>query len=171
MLIAMVSSTAMYVACSLLTSRQPFNLDQLLHRGRYAGDDATLEQQSAGRKKPRTLMQLFGIDEDFSRLDKALYLFVTGWSFVWSGLFILGTILDSAFGFTVDTWIPFWRFYVLLAVVLGVVSTVWFSIGGCVDLVDLLKRLKTVSRSSMDDGSVLDDQKTTAFDSQPTQRH
>jgi Na+/proline symporter len=168
MLIAMICSTTMYVVFSLSTGRQPFNLDQLLHRGRYAGEDATLEQQSSGGTRRRTLMQLFGIDNDFSQVDKVLYLFVTGWSFVWSGLFILGTILNSALGFTVDTWIPFWRFYVLLAVVLGVVSTVWFSIGGCVDLVDLLKRLKTVTRSSVDDGSVLDHSNSGAADAPST---
>jgi Na+/proline symporter len=157
MLVAMVSSAAMYVLFSLLTSRKRFNLDQLLHRGRYAGEDATLEQlQSSGQRKRRTLIQMLGIDSDFSRIDTILYLFVTGWSVVWSGVFILGSILNSWLNLTVDAWIPFWRFYVLLAVGLGVITTTWFSIGGCVDLVDLLRRLKTVTRSNVDDGTVID---------------
>jgi SSS family solute:Na+ symporter len=158
MLIAMVTSALLYVIVSLLEGKEPFNMDRLLHRGRYAREDATKEQLEGGTRslKRRSLSELIGITEDFSRVDKILYTFVTSWSFVWSAVFVVGLLLNAIFDLDVNDWIPFWKFYVLLAVGLGIVTTLWFTIGGFVDLADLLRRLKTINRNVLDDGSVVD---------------
>lgn len=155
MLVALVLSTLLYVIVSLITCREPHNMDKLLHRGEYAGEDATETAKQVGeKKKHRTLSQLIGIDSDFSTLDKILYVFVTSWSFVMSAIFIIGFILHKTGAVGLDHWKGFWHGYVLVAVALGIITTVWFSIGGCVDLKDLLHRLRTQRLDKKDDGSV-----------------
>jgi Na+/proline symporter len=155
MLVALVISTILYIIVSLITCREPHNMDKLLHRGEYAGEDSTEKAKHSGDKKQkRTLLQMIGIDADFSFLDKILYIFVTSWSFIMSAIFIVGIILNKSGVLTLDNWTNFWHGYVIVAVSLGIITTVWFSIGGFVDLADLLKRLKHRSLDETDDGSV-----------------
>lgn len=155
MLIALILSTLLYVIVSLITCKQPHSMDKLLHRGAYASEDATEKAKHSGeKKKRRTLGQMIGIDADFSGLDKILYVFVTSWSFVMSAIFIIGLILHKTGAVGLDHWKNFWHGYVLVAVSLGIITTIWFSIGGCVDLKDLLTRLKNQRIDEHDDGSV-----------------
>ncbi len=154
MLIALVTSTALYVVVSLITCREPHNMDKLLHRGKYAGEDSTEKAKEAGAKKKRTLLNMIGIDKDFSFLDKVLYIFVTSWSFIMSAIFVIGLLLHKSGALDLGHWRTFWRGYVLVAVGLGIITTIWFTIGGCVDLLDLLKRLKGHRADAHDDGSV-----------------
>jgi hypothetical protein len=74
MLVALVLSTVLYIIVSLITCREPHNMDKLLHRGEYAGEDSTEKAKQVGEKKKRTLLQLIGIDSDLSFLDKVLYM-------------------------------------------------------------------------------------------------
>ena len=158
MLFSMILSTMLYVAVSLITGwKQPaFDLDRLLHRGRYATADATVTARAPDRRTPFSFARLIGINADFSRLDKVLYTFVTLWSFLWGGVFLLGAILHYTGAVSLSGWIRFWHGYVLLAAALGVLTTVWFTIGGLVDLRDLLRRLTIQQRHEHDDGSVVD---------------
>ena len=155
MLVALLLSTILYIIVSLFTCREPHNMDKLLHRGEYAAEDSTEKAKHSGEKKQkRTLLQMIGIDADFSFLDKILYIFVTSWSFIMSAIFIVGIILNKSGVLTMDHWTSFWHGYVIVAVSLGIITTVWFSIGGFVDLADLLKRLKHQNLDEHDDGSV-----------------
>lgn len=154
MLIAMVASTLLYVIVSLLTCKQPHNMDKLLHRGEYATEDATELAKNAKKRRHRSLGQIIGLDADFSLLDKILYIFVTSWSFVMSAVFIIGLILHKTGRIGLDQWKSFWHGYVIVAVCLGILTTIWFSIGGFVDLADLLRRLKHHEIDTHDDGTV-----------------
>jgi Na+/proline symporter len=154
MLVAMLASTSLYVVVSLVTCRKPFNMDRLLHRGEYATEDSTEKARQVEKKKRRTLAELIGIDKDFSFLDKILYTFVSSWSFIVSGVFLIGLALNKTGVVKLDHWKAFWHLYVLLSVGLGIITTIWFTIGGCVDLADLLRRLKHRTRDEHDDGSV-----------------
>ena len=115
---------------------------------------AARAKRSGEKKQRRTLLQLIGIDADFSFLDKILYIFVTSWSFVMSAIFIIGLVLHKSGKMNLESWTSFWHGYVIVAVALGIITTIWFSIGGFVDLADLLKRLKHQSLDEHDDGSV-----------------
>ncbi len=154
MLIALVTSTALYVIVSLITCREPHNMDKLLHRGKYAGEDSTEKAKETGTGEKRTLLSMIGINKDFSFLDKILYIFVTSWSFIMSAIFVIGLLLHKSGALDIDNWRTFWHIYVLVAVGLGIITTIWFTIGGCVDLLDLLKRLKKNRSDVHDDGSV-----------------
>ncbi len=155
MLVALVLSTLLYVIVSLITCREPHNMDKLLHRGEYAMDDSTEKAKQIGEgKQKRTFLQMIGIDDDFSLLDKILYIFVTSWSFVMSAVFIIGLILHKSGRISLEGWTTFWHGYVIVAVSLGIITTIWFSIGGFVDLADLIRRLKNQRIDEQDDGSV-----------------
>ncbi len=71
-----------------------------------------------------------------------------------SAIFIIGLILHKSGAVGLDHWKSFWHGYVLVAVSLGIITTIWFSIGGCVDLKDLLNRLRNQKVDEHDDGSV-----------------
>lgn len=154
MLIAMGTSTILYVIVSLITCRTPHNMDKLLHRGEYATDDATATAKDTTKRKRRTLMELIGIDKNFSFFDKILYIFVTGWSAVIAIVFLVGFVLNKSGKMGIEQWQSFWHTYILVAVGLGIVTAIWFSIGGCIDLVDLLRRLKNQTSDDADDGRV-----------------
>ncbi|MBP7275507.1 MAG: hypothetical protein KBA51_04810 [Kiritimatiellae bacterium] len=157
MLFSMVLSTVLYIVVSLITGRgRTFDLDRLLHRGRYAAADSTVTARKGQQKRAFSFARLIGMDDDFSRLDRILYTFVTLWSFFWGGLFLLGAVFHYTGLLTLPHWIRFWHFYVLLAAGLGVVTTIWFTVGGLVDLKDLLHRLRTMERHEKDDGSVVE---------------
>ncbi len=157
MLFSMLLSTALYIVVSLVAGRgRTFDLDRLLHRGRYAQEDTTLAARRTSPRPPFSFTRLIGIDQDFSGLDKILYTFVTLWSFLWGGIFLVGAALHYTKLITLPGWVRFWHFYILMAAVLGVITTIWFTVGGLVDLRDLLRRLKTQQRHEKDDGSVID---------------
>ncbi len=161
MLFSMLLSTFLYVVVSLATGRgRRYNLDRLLHRGEYATVDSTKlarEGTTGGGvlKRGFSFKRLIGIDKDFSFLDTILYSFVTLWTFFWGGLFLLGALAHYTGLIELPGWMRFWHIYVIAAAVLGLVTTIWFTIGGLVDLKDLLHRLKTTERHELDDGSVV----------------
>jgi SSS family solute:Na+ symporter len=142
--IAMVSAIVVYVAVSLLTCRQDFDLDRMLHR-----------HAAAPVRQRWTLGALLGFDEHFTRGDK----FVSGGLFVW-GMFwfavcIGGTIWNLASPWPVSWWARYWRVTaVLVPLVIGSVTAVWFTWGGVRDLRRLFRSLRTVQRDARDDGTV-----------------
>ncbi len=71
-----------------------------------------------------------------------------------SAIFLVGMVLHKTGSIGLEHWKSFWHGYVLVAVVLGIITTVWFSIGGCVDLADLLRRLNNQRIDDHDDGTV-----------------
>jgi SSS family solute:Na+ symporter len=155
MLYAMLITALLYLAVSLLTCRKKFNLDSIHHHGEYAV--AADQVKPAQDQQPvRGLGALFGMGKDFSFTDKIVYSSITGWSVLWGILFIGGCIYNYFINSDVDesTWGKFWHFYVWLSVVLGVITTIWFTIGGLVDLKDLFRRLGTMDRDESDDGTV-----------------
>ncbi|AQT68160.1 putative transporter [Anaerohalosphaera lusitana] len=152
MLYAMVSTAILYTVVSLLTMKKKFNLDKLLHRGKYA----LAEDETQVTDEPvKGLGTLIGMGKDFDLKDKIVYSSITGWSVVWGIVFIAGWIHNAnTEGFSESTWGKFWQFYVWLSVVLGVITTVWFTIGGIKDAKDLFRTLETKVRNDADDGSV-----------------
>ena len=59
--------------------------------------------------------------------------------------------------FSLKIWGDYWYIYaIILPFVIGIITTTWFTWGGIRDLRRLFRNLRTVKRSHLDDGMVVD---------------
>jgi len=148
--IAMVSSTAVYIVVSLLSRGQPFDMDRLLHRGvhRLAGEEPQLGAE------PQRGWKVLGMGREFTPGDRALYIATYCWTALWVVVFVAGTAYNLTHEVTDQSWLRFWRGYLLLGTAIAVVVTIWLGLGGIRDARDMLRRLATMKRDFRDDGTV-----------------
>jgi len=170
--IAIVSAVTLYVTFSLLTTRGDFDMDKLLHRGKYALDSAKKDKLAI--RPPRTWKSFLGIDDQMTRGDRIIAYSVFIWSMFWFTCWIVITIwngvpyLAEKTGYTQlhlwnmwpKHWWANWFFFqnIQIAIVVGIVTTVWFTWGGTRDLIRLFKALKNAHANTLDDGRVIDHQ-------------
>ena len=147
-LIASLSSITVYVTLSLLTCRENFNMDKMLHRGQYALPG---EHQKAPNPHP---LRWLGINDEFTRGDKIIYFAKICWTTFWFTAFITGTVISVVWGIPTAIWAQWWHFTVILGVTVGVITIVWFLWGGIRDMFGLLATLRTLKRDPKDDGTV-----------------
>jgi SSS family solute:Na+ symporter len=141
-LIASISAIVAYVVASLLTCRQPFDMDRLLHRGEHAAESQPVR------------WKWLGITSEFTRGDRFIYAAKIGWTGFWVLAFIIGTVATLTVGLSNDTWSKWWLFQIVLGAVVGVITIVWFLIGGMKDLKDLMRTLRSATRDESDNGTV-----------------
>ena len=147
-IIAMV----VYALVSLLKNEEPFNMDKMLHRGEYAiNDDKNVTSEQAPVKGFRALI---GMNKDFSRSDRIIYIFSVSWTLMLAGIFLIGTIYSMMVKVPDVAWLTFWKIYVGVFLVMGTGISIWFSIGGARDLIRMFKRLANLQRNEADDGMV-----------------
>ncbi|MDP0494825.1 MAG: sodium:solute symporter family protein [Verrucomicrobiota bacterium JB024] len=151
-MIAYICSLTCFVVVSQVTCKQPFNLEKMLHRGQYALSDSRQKGDGRGRSGP--LAKLFGFTEEFTRGDRAIYRLKVGWTGFWFVCFIVGTIWGLTVGIPDNLWGHWWLFTTVLGGVVGLITVLWFLIGGIRDLIDLFRTLSQARRDSADDGSV-----------------
>jgi hypothetical protein len=162
--LGMIVSLGLYIGISLLTSRggKAFNMDRMLHRGIYQREERHHEAVAEEEEKRWTfrwfLGQMLGIDDQYTRGDRALAWSVFIYSFVWGFLLsVVGVVLWNL----IDPWgndgWSFWFFLnnFLIAGAIGVVSTIWFTIGGTMDLRRLFRDLAAKQTNVLDDGRVI----------------
>ncbi|MDD5706323.1 MAG: hypothetical protein PHR35_10375 [Kiritimatiellae bacterium] len=149
--IAMVTALAAYVIVSLL-GRRVFNMDEMLHRGKYA----IAADQSKGEVevRPRGLRALVGITPEFTKTDKLLYHLTLWWSLFWMAVFFVLLAINLVKPCGDLFWFRYWRFTVLLNMCLGIITVIWFTFGGIADVRDILRTLKNMKRNVADDGRV-----------------
>lgn len=152
-----------FIVVSLLTSREPYDLDRMLHRGKYAlaDEDAPVRPVVVGGR--RTLSSLIGINEYYTRGDKILHLFTFYWG-LWpnvAGIVIIvwNLILHHRTGhYWPDSW--WWGWWAVTGLFIpllgGVITTVWFTWGTTRDLIRLFRVLPTMAVNDADDGMVRD---------------
>ncbi len=158
-LVASVAAVTAYIAGSLLTCREPFNMDKLLHRGQYAiagdvavGDVAVGDEAGAGN--PNARWKWLGITDEFTRGDRWIFGLKIGWTTFWVVAFVIGTVAALTVGISDHAWTNWWLFTVIVGAVVGVITIVWFLIGGMKDLVALLRTLRKQERDETDNGVV-----------------
>ena len=157
-LLTMLVATSAYVLVSLLTCRERFNLDRMLHRGAYVRLEDRLRAPQAAEAAPHNWKHLLlGFDDEFTRADKLLSLSVFAYSMalfaIW-GVVVLWNVL--IWRFTPAAWASyFWVMNVGLALLIGTVTSAWFTIGGTRDLRELFRRLESLRRNVLDDGRVI----------------
>ncbi len=145
----------LYVVVSKLTCKTPFNLDRMLHRGKYNldGENKAVEPWSV----KTVFKKIIGITPEFSTGDK-----ITAWSlFIYSFIY---HFLFTFIGVLVWNWITPWQmewwgwyFFVVQLLVPGIVAFICvfvFGIGGFIDFIALFRDLKKRTVNDLDNGQV-----------------
>ena len=155
--VAVLVAVSLYIAVSLLTHKEDFNMDRLLHRGAYALTPEPSGQTVAAPKRQVWLSRLIGIDENFTRGDKWIAGVLLGWSLLLFGTFVIGSAWNYFSPWPPAVWASFWHlvgigFPILFAVIIGV----WFTWGGILDMRRFFARLEAQQINDLDDGTVRD---------------
>ena len=152
---AMVMAILGYVIVSLLTCKEPCNMDRLLHRGKYHREGKVVEREKLTFRT--ALNKAIGINSQYTRGDRILARSVFFYSFVW----MFGSFLAIVIWNKISPWPKAWWgtwYFISTVVVTGTVaaiSTVWFTIGGTRDLFRMFAALKAKETNILDDGRVV----------------
>jgi Na+/proline symporter len=153
--LAMMFGVGAYIIGSLLTYRKPFNLDRMLHRGKYNNGES--RENTSPWTWSNVYSKLIGIGDEYTTGDKIIAWSVFGYSIVcqfliaFAGVFIWNAISP----WPVEWWS--WYFFITVIVtgiIVGSISTVWFMIGGIIDIRRLFKDLAKRVDNPLDDGWV-----------------
>lgn len=153
---AMLIGIAAYVIGSLVTYRQPYNLDRMLHRGDYS-IDGKKPIKSAWTLR-NTVGKLIGITPEYTRGDRIIAWSVFGYAFVYKlgFCFIAVLIWNMISPWPLQGWSTyFFTTSLVVTAIVGIVSTVWFMAGGIIDTRRLFKDLKNRVDNPLDDGRVV----------------
>ncbi len=153
--IGMGTSSLIYVVISLLDKRPAFNLDKLLHRGKYVIEEETKVIDAA----PQRGWKIFGMGKEFTKFDKLIYIANYIWTGGWTLVFIVGTTYNLMYDVSDEAWLSFWKIYLIIHIVVAVIAIIWFTIGGFKDLKEMLSSLKTRVRDDSDDGFITTEEK------------
>ena len=149
MFIASLASILAYIIVSVAGGASIFDMDRLLHRGKYS------EILSIPQNKPSWIQRLgLSIDADFTYGDKIIYFVTIAWTMMWFLIFVAGTIYNIFVPVKADSWVAFWKFYIYINLVLAIVTTVWFTIGGISNIKQMYRDLKYRAVDHTDDGTV-----------------
>ena len=148
--ISMGGAFLVFVVVSLLTGREAFDMDRLLHRGRWRIEADHLRDAAVPARGWRVL----GMGKEFSRGDRAIYISTYVMTGVWFTVFVAGTTYGLTHTVQDATWVRFWKFYVVYQIAMSAVVIVWFTIGGVFDLRRMMGRLGRMDRDVGDDGVV-----------------
>ena len=153
---AMASAITVYIVISVLTCKENFNLDKMLHRGKYK-----IKSDVAEGNKPARKLKIFGITDEFTAKDKFIYFITIAWSMGWMSIFLIGTTYAIVTGRTTTIgWARFWQIKFWIFVIASVTVTVWLIIGGIQNMVAMFKDLAVLKRNDLDDGRVPDHHKS-----------
>ena len=157
MFIAMAAGILAYIAGSLLTYTQPYNLERMLHRGQYNIDGEKPAETKWSWHWKVILDKLIGITPEFTFGDKVLTWSVFLYTFVFQiGICFVAVLVWNLF----SPWpIQWWSHYfyinsLVISAIIGIISTVWFLIGGIIDTKRLIKDLEARVDNPLDDGRV-----------------
>ena len=148
--IAMGISSVIYILVSLLGKKTDFDMDKMLHRGKYEIKEETV----VVNKVPLKGLKILGMGKEFTKGDKIIYLSAYGWTFIWVVVFIIGTIFNLSGDVPDSSWMSFWKTFVIINLSVSFFIITWFTIGGIKDFKEMLNRLKTTVRDHNDDGTV-----------------
>ncbi|MDD2478955.1 MAG: hypothetical protein PHS31_03590 [Victivallaceae bacterium] len=152
----MVITLFLYIVVSWMTCRTPFNLDRMLHRGKYNINGEDAPQQVAWSFRT-VVSKLIGITSEYSKGDRFIAWFFFVYSFIYKFIIIfLLVIIWNAFSPWPLEWWGHYFFIVTLIIpgVLAFITVFWFGIGGVLDLFNLFRDLEARIVNPLDDGRV-----------------
>jgi SSS family solute:Na+ symporter len=152
--VAMMASCAGYVVMSLAGGVRRFDLERMLHRGRWRVEgDASLDEA------PRTLLEKLGFDRQYRGWDRFVAALTLSWPLAFTALFVIGTpwLLwrqSSGRPVTDVQWSGWWQGWSWFILAASTAVTVWFTVGGLRDFLRLRRDLRSFRPDESDDGSV-----------------
>jgi SSS family solute:Na+ symporter len=149
--IAMISGALIYFIVSLITSREPYNMDKMLHRGKYAivGETNVVEEAEAVKG-----WKVMGATKEFTKSDKGILIATYTWTAAWTIVFIIGTIYNLTTEVKNEAWMSFWKIYTWIYLITSIIVTIWFTIGGLKNLKEMIHALRTMVRDHKDSGYI-----------------
>ena len=154
--IAMVVSMAVFLIVSWLTCKEPFNLDRMLHRGKYAVDG---ESKPAAFKwsVKNVFLKLLGITPEYNKSDKVIAWCIFSYSIIYQ--FFISVIVVLIWNIFYTWPVEWWGYYFLITflvipAICAAVTTVWFGIGATRDMFRLFKDLENRVDNPLDNGMV-----------------
>lgn len=152
--LTMLGALTLYVVVSLLTCREPFNLERMLHRGIYAR-----EPQAGGKPagpRVRGWRVLLGITPEYTRGDRVLAWSVFLYTMLQFVLFVFVAVTNLVSRWPKEYFYLYWKYVtVAQSLLVGLVSTIWFTWGGARGLWRLFRQLDAIQRDVLDDGRVV----------------
>ena len=148
-------SLVIYLVVSKLTCKEPFNLDRMLHRGKYNLDK--IDQRKMVWSIRTVFSKLVGITPEYSFWDRVVAYSIFVYSIIYR---FLGTFLIIVIWNLFQKWpSSWWSNYFLVTSLLvpgciTVIVTFWFGIGSVIDMRQLFRDLKTRKINFLDDGRV-----------------
>jgi SSS family solute:Na+ symporter len=152
--LAMAASSLVYVLVSLVTGRRKaFDMDRMLHRGAYL----VKEEYTVVEAVPVKGWKVLGMGREFTRFDKVIYVATYAWTASWVAVFVAGTVLNLTHEVSTAAWLGFWKTYTLIMLAVSIVVIVWFSVGGLINLKEMIATLKVMKRDHSDHGFIARD--------------
>jgi Na+/proline symporter len=153
--ITMLITLVLYCLVSLLTMKEPFNLERMLHRGVYNLDGDKKERLEWSFRT--VFSKLLGITKEYTFGDKVIAWSFFFYSFIFNFIisFVVVIIWNAISPWPIEWWGRY--FFVVYLVVPGAmafISTFWFGIGGIIDLIRLFRDLEKREDNRLDNGRV-----------------
>ena len=145
-----VICVSLYIIVSLITHKEDFNMDRMLHKGKYEIEG----EEVASYSEANTVWEKLGISSDFERFDYVIAALTVAWPIVWIIIFVVLSLIQK--NLSDGWWFEYWYYWTWGIFALCIIFTVWFMIGGFFDIKNLYKHLKTFKASKLDDGRVVD---------------
>ncbi len=147
--VAIAAAATTYVAVSLLTCREPFDLDRLLHRGAYAVAEDQVDEHVRS-----SWLEKLGFTREFSGRDQWVTWITISWPLVWTLIFLVVTAYNLTTEVPAESWLSFWHGWTWFVLLTGSAIMVWFGIGGFRDLREMFRLLRERRADEHDDGRV-----------------
>ena len=154
-LLAMLVSLFVYLVVSRLTCKEPFNLDRMLHRGKYATEGAISIKTRWSFKSLGSKM--IGITPEYTRGDKVVAWSVFSYSFLYGfcGMFLLVVIWNVFSPWPASWWSQYFLIkFLLIPGIAALITSIWFTIGGVRDMIAMFRALKNRVANPLDNGMV-----------------
>jgi SSS family solute:Na+ symporter len=126
----------------------------MLHRGEYAIEG----EIKITKDQPQKGWKVLGMTEEFTKGDKLIYIATYTWTFLWVVIFVIGTIYNLTHEVSDTSWMKFWEVYVWIYLAVSIIVIIWFTIGGVINLKEMVTALKTMKRDHLDDGFVINEE-------------
>ena len=150
-----LTSLTVYIVVSKLTCKEPFNLDRMLHRGKYNLDN--LNQTKSAWSLKTVCSKLIGITPEYSFWDRVIARSIFVYSIIYRflGAFVLIVIWNLFQRWPKEWWSGYFLVTSLLVPgFITVVVTFWYGIGSVVDMRQLFRDLKNRKLNFLDNGQV-----------------